>query len=645
MISQLVFDLTPEQIQRKGEEQLKWLEHRIAELISNNAPRAFIDLDLALAQVSNNLGVSIFLKYVSTDDAVRTAADQLETKHQKWMVDLFAREDLFKVVKKAESERETLDSTQIELLNDYLFQFKRNGLELPSDQKKAFLDKKKRLVELEAEFSKNLLKENTPLEFTREELTGLPESFISSLTISPNGLYQVTLSYPHVTPFMENVRSEAARKKMSFHFNSRGGLANKKLLEEAASLRQELAQMLGYENHASLVLSRRMALDPQKVELFLKDLFQKLKSVGAKEREALIQIKKKLFNNDQPLTSFEWRYLHNQILKTHFDVDPLEVQNYFPLEKVVEGMFEVYQKLLGVEFRKDTSAPVWHSSVQKFEVWKSGQLVSHFYMDLFPRPGKYNHAAAFTLVSAFLGKDGVYQIPFSSIVANFSAPSQERPSLLLHTEVETLFHEFGHIMHQVLTTARYPSFSGTGVKTDFVEAPSQMFENWVWDKEMLRRLSGHYLSPHNPLPNELIEKILAAKNLNSGLHYLRQIAFGLIDLEIHTRAACDSSEVYERHMREVLEIPVLEGTMPQASFGHLMGGYDAGYYGYLWAEVFAQDMFTRFEKEGLLNSETGIEYRKWILEPGGEQPPLALISGFLKREPNSDAFLKSLGIS
>ncbi|MFM8270482.1 MAG: M3 family metallopeptidase, partial [Pseudomonadota bacterium] len=390
--------------------------------------------------------------------------------------------------------------------------------------------------------------------------------------------------------------------------------------------------------------SRRMALTPEKALSFLEDLKKKLSPIGMKERRTLLEVKKEVLKDETPLASYEWRFLHNQLLKRRYDFDPLQVQEYFPLDTVLKGMFEIFQTVLGVSFKKDAGAQVWHPSVQKFEVWKEGALVSHFYMDLFPREGKYNHAAAFTLISAYRQADGAYQIPFSSIVANFSGPTTDKPSLLQHSEVETLFHEFGHIMHQILTTASYPSFSGTGVKTDFVEAPSQMFENWVWDKEMLQKLSGHYQRPSEKLPSSLIEKMLAAKNLNQGLHNLRQLSFGFIDFDFHTHKKVDSTEVYSKRMNEILGIPILPNTLPQASFGHLMGGYDAGYYGYLWAEVFAQDMFTRFEKEGLLNPKTGEDYRKWILEPGGEKPPNDLIRGFLGREPSSDAFLKGLGL-
>jgi len=641
MIQTLTFDLTPNDLETLASKSLATLEKSLSEIGSKRSASSAIDLDLAIGEFSNSLGVAIFLKYVSPNPQVRKVADEIETQVQKVLVELFTRQDLFEAVKIAEAKLASKDSVERELINEYVFSFKKNGLGLPSSQKDLFVQKKKRLIELEAAFSKNLMAENTLLEFSKEDLQGLPQSFIDGLSVSDEGKYQISLSYPHVTPFMENVISSEARKRLSFHFNNRGGETNKSLLEEAIIIRHELAQLLGYPNHAALVLSRRMAGSPQAALDFLQELKNQLGPMGEQERAALRQFKERLLKNSSPLASYEWRFLHNQMLKSQFNFDPLKVQEYFPLEKVMSGMFEIYQTLLGVEFRKDPKAGVWHPSVQKFEVWHQNQLISHFYMDLFPREGKYGHAAAFTLISAFKNTQGAYQSPFSSIVANFSPPTQERPSLLTHSEVETLFHEFGHIMHQVLTRARFPSFSGTGVKTDFVEAPSQMFENWAWEPSVLEKISGHYLRPEEKLPQSLIERMLAAKNFNQALHYLRQIAFGLTDLELHSQASGDSTEIYSRWQREVLGIPVMEGTLPQASFGHLMGGYDAGYYGYLWAEVFAQDMFTRFEKEGILNSKTGNDYKKWILEPGGEKAPMDLIRGFLQREPSSEAFLKA----
>jgi len=619
------------------------LNQTLHSIVQDKNENALFDLESALAHFSNELGVVIFLKYVSPRKEVREASDKVESSVQKFMVDVFAREDLYLAVKRSEKETRSRGPVERELLEEYLFNFRKNGLELEADKKATYIEKKKRLVEVESEFSQNLLKENTVLEFSREELSGLPDSFINSLKKSTSGNFEVTLSYPHVNPFMENVKSTESRKKLSFSFNNRGGMPNKKLLEEALVLRHELANMLGYPSHAHLVLSRRMAQTPQQVRSFLEDLAKKLEPIGKNERTVLFELKQNELKDSSPLAAFEWRYLHNLLAKKQYAFDPLEVQEYFPLDVVLSGMFKIYETLLGVTFEEDISAPTWHPSVKKFKVNRSGNTISHFYMDLFPREGKYSHAAAFTLITAYEVSPGKYQVPFSSIVANFSAPTEDRPSLLLHTEVETLFHEFGHIMHQVLTRAHYPSFSGTGVKTDFVEAPSQMLENWVWDREMLKLMSSHYIRRSEPLPDSLIDKMLASKNLNQGLHYLRQVSFAMIDLDLHTQAKSDSTEVYRNRINSLLGIPVMEGTMPQASFGHLMGGYDAGYYGYLWSEVFAQDMFTRFEKEGLLNPQTGKAYLEWILEPGGEKPPMDLIKGFLNREPNSEAFLKGLG--
>ena len=647
LVTDTRFDFTPDEIksltQKKTEELLKELA-KIAAVPQGQATlqNTLEALELCLAEFNNQLSLPIFLKYVSTDAAVREASDVCETHVQKLMVDIFAREDLFIPLSSLEQKSGSFNPVQKLLLEEYLVSFRKNGLGLPVEKRAAYIEKKKRLVDVEAEFQQNLLKENTFLEFSIEELKGLPDSYIQGLEKLPSGKYKVTLSYPHVTPFMENAESNESRKRLALAFNTRGGEKNKKLLEEALKLRQELAQTLGYPTHSHLVISRRMAQTPQAVSDFLQDLLKKLAPLGKRDRENLLALKSEITGKKETtLEPYEWRYLHNRLQKEKYEVDQTIVQKYFPLDVVLKGLFEVYQTLLGVKFTEEPGQPVWHSSVRRFRIDRDGKLVSRFFMDLFPREGKYTHAAAFTLISAYRLPNGEYQKPVSSIVANFTPGN---PSLLTHSEVETLFHEFGHIMHQVLTQAAYPSFSGTGVKMDFVEAPSQMLENWTWKKDILKKISSHFEKPGETLPDALIDKMIASKNLNSGLHYLRQLAFATIDLELHSGKPCDSTELYARRMKEILGIPIQEGSMPQASFGHLMGGYDSGYYSYLWSEVFAKDMFTRFEKEGLLNPTTGADYVKWILEPGGEKPPMDLISGFLGRKPNSDAFLKSLGI-
>ena len=604
----------------------------------------------ALEQSSTSFGNAInpvlFLKYVSPDAKVRAAADRCETSVQQMFVDIFAREDLFRAIKSFKDSQPTLTREDQQLLDEYLSNFKRNGLELSGDQRTIFIEKKKKLVVIESEFSKHLVEWEDSLDVTEEELDGLPETYVQSLSRTSEGRYRITLDYPHYYPFMENAKSAAARRKLEFKFNNRGGETNRKLLEEAIGLRDELAHMLGYANHAAFVLEKRMAKTPETVKRFLARLGDKLKEKGAGDLGQMLEAKRTDLRdpNIQELNTWDWRYYGNILKKTKYSVDTQKVKEYFPLDVVIGGMFDIFQTLFGVKLVRDQNAPVWHESVQLFRVVQNDETLSYFYMDLFPREGKYGHAAAFTLTNGFETETGGYVKPVSSIVANFNPPGESRPSLLEHSEVETLFHEFGHILHQVLTRAKHATFSGTSVKTDYVEAPSQMLENWVWETASLEKLSGHYQDRSKHLPPELVAQMQKAKYLNSGLKYLRQVAFSTIDLTYHTSSHVDSTAVYKRLMIEIMLIPVQEGTEPQASFGHLMGGYDAGYYGYLWSEVYAQDMFTRFEKEGMLNPKTGADYRKWILEPGGQREPSELISGFLGREPNEEAFLRKLGV-
>jgi thimet oligopeptidase len=645
----LTFKHTPEEIQSLCEKEKGELGKNIESIGSTPLGKVTLEntllrLETVTTNFSNSLTPVMFLKYVSPDEKVRAAADVCETSVSQLLVDIFAREDLYNVVKAV--PQANLEADEEKLLDEYLTNFRRNGLELTPEKRKEYVEKKKKLVVLESEFSNNLVNEKEVLLLSRAELDGVPESLVNSLEKTPEGLYKLTMAYPHYYPFMQNATNGEARKKFENKFNNRGGDKNRALLEQAISLRDELAKLLGFQTHSAFVLERRMAKTPEEVRSFLTDLAKRLKPKGEENIRELLEAKKADPKAIDPSTIYahDWRFYENILRKTKYNVDNQKIKEYFPLQVVVDGMFEIYQSILSVKFVEDTDAEVWHSSVKKYRIERKGKVIAHFYMDLFPREGKYSHAAAFTLRSGYLLEDGKYQMPISSIVANFNPPTPENASLLEHSEVETLFHEFGHIMHQTLTRAKYTTFSGTNVKTDFVEAPSQMLENWVWNKESLVKLSGHYKDPSQKLPDDLIQKLLKAKNLDIGIQYLRQLAFATIDLDYHTQAKVNSTQIYRDRMKEIMLIPIGEGTQPQASFGHLMGGYDSGYYGYLWSEVYAQDMFTRFSKEGMLNPSTGADYLKWILQPGGAKDPFELITSFLGRKPNNEAFLKSLGL-
>jgi Zn-dependent oligopeptidase len=339
------------------------------------------------------------------------------------------------------------------------------------------------------------------------------------------------------------------------------------------------------------------------------------------------------------INSWDWRYYLNQLRKRDYSLDDEKIRAYFPADKVMAGMLDVYARILSVEFRRVPDAEVWADGVQLYEIRDvpSGRRVARFYIDLFPREGKYGHAASFAIGPARALPAG-YAMPLSVLVVNFEPPQAGKAAHLSINEVNVLFHEFGHIMHQCLTTARYASLSGSNVDVDFVEAPSQMLENFVFEPEVLALVS-------DGLPADLMKRMAAARRFDAGVRYSRQVFLGSFDLHIHTHGAqVDSDAAARRLWAEIMAFPEPPDAHFAAGFGHMMGGYDAGYYGYLWSEVFSADMFTRFQREGVLNPKTGRDYRSAILAQGRVKDPDALLKEFIGRAPNEDAFLKQIGI-
>ncbi|MFC2103638.1 M3 family metallopeptidase, partial [Bacteroidota bacterium] len=342
---------------------------------------------------------------------------------------------------------------------------------------------------------------------------------------------------------------------------------------------------------------------------------------------------------------WESAYYNNILLKDKYQLDQNLVKEYFETNNVISGLFHISQHLFGVEFEEVESASVWQSDVRLYNVKRDGKVISRFYMDLYPRPNKYSHAACFPMISG-KSTEEEYQMPTATLVCNFPEPTDEMPSLLSHSEVRTFFHEFGHVLHNVLTQTELSSHSGTSVSRDFVEAPSQIFENWTWNYEALNLFAKHF-NTGDVLPFDLYDKMLDAKNVGSGLATIQQVYYGTIDFTLHDKydptGSKTTTEVLKELQNEITLYPFLDGTHMQASFGHLMG-YAAGYYGYLWSKVYAQDMFSVFEKNGVMDKETGLKYRDVILASGGSRDELGMVVEFLGREPNQDAFLRSIGL-
>jgi thimet oligopeptidase len=341
---------------------------------------------------------------------------------------------------------------------------------------------------------------------------------------------------------------------------------------------------------------------------------------------------------------WDWRYYHNLQMKNEYAVDQSEVSKYFPLDRTLDGMFRITQDMFGLRYEEVEDAQVWHPDVQLFEIYDvaSGDFIAHFYTDLFPREGKFGHAAAFPLRSGGREADGSYRTPVSAIVANFTKPTADTPSLLTHDEVETLFHEFGHILHQTLTTAEIDRFSGSATEQDFVEAPSQNLEHWIWEPEVLDLFAAHYETGEK-FPRDMLEGMIAAKHLNSGIKYLRQNLYASVDMAYAAPGAEKNTTAILNELHPICGFPNAPSGHFQAGFGHLFG-YDAAYYGYLWSKVYGDDMWAVFEENGVLNPEIGMRYRHEIYEKGGTLDGEVLLRNFLGREPSDRAFLIDLGL-
>ncbi len=645
--------LTPEAITAACEGAMRACDEALAAIVETPAGQrtftnTFEALESAVDVIAQVEGTHGFMSYVSDDDALREAAREWEQRLSKYAVELAFREDLYGAIKEygESAEAQALAGEEKRLLDRTMLDYRRNGFGLLKEQREQVQQLMNRLVELGTDFRKAIDTWDDGILCTREELAGMPDRWIDALkTVDEGGTtkYRVSLDYPEIQPFMENAEDAALRQALFLKNENKGGDANVGVLEESIRVRQQIAALLGYDSWAAYIVEKRMAKRREHVEQFLADLRPKVAAKARRDLEELSRLKRE-HTGDGNVHAWDWRFYTNRLKQTEYAVDEFKAAEYFPLDAVLDGLFLVTQELLGIRYEPAVGAPTWHDDVRAYDIYDADGAApfARFYMDLFPRPNKFNHAAAFTLRAGRRLPDGSYQQPVSCIVANFTKPSAEAPSLMRHTEVVTFFHEFGHILHQTLTRATYLEFSGTSTERDFVEAPSQMLEHWVWNGDVLRRFSRHYQTGE-PLPDELLDALVRAKNLSSGIGALRQIFFSALDFAYHSPGFEGDTTARLRELYAITSFPYPENTHFQSGFGHLFG-YDAGYYGYLWSRVFGDDMFTRFEAAGVLDRATGLDYRRKILERGGSVDGDVLVREFLGREPNSDAFLRDLGL-
>lgn len=659
------FTITDKEIAKICGDAIATAGKALDEIAANKREPSFkntvLAMEDALSDFDITVEVPVFLQSVSPNALIRQAGTDCEIASKKFAIDTFSRDDLFVKVQTLRSSKDgkKLEREDQKLLEDYYASFLQNGLGTTDpERRKVIKNLSKQISELESEFSKNIRDDKRFIQVDRSELAGTPEDWISKLAKAPNGKFIVTTDYPDFYPFMENAKSDNARKRLYEQFSIRGGKKNVEILEKTLHLRNDFAIAMGYNNYADKVfmLDGRMAKSTGQVRDFLSNLTDQLEPYLVKDLNEMRRLKcREIKCPDWDKISIQpWdiNYYINKMQKKD-NVDPEVVKEYFPFDKVISGMFQIYQNLLSLDFEKQQDQNVWDPSVEVYTVKDrvTHEVLGSFYLDLFPRDGKYNHAAVWGLIKPkYLGRDK-YLKTVAAMVCNFPKPTADQPSLLHHKEVKTFFHEFGHVMDAIVSRTKYYSHGGssiynermTGTPRDFVEAPSQMLENWVWNPESLAMLSGHYKTG-DKLPKDLLDRMISIKNVANGYINMRQLFFATVDLDFHTSPPVDSTAAWGEKMKTMLHIEPLKGVYPQASFGHIMGGYDAGYYGYMWSKVFAEDMYSEFEKAGILNPRTGMMYRKFVLEPSGSQPVANSIKNFIKRDPNPNAFLKSLGI-
>ena len=663
-----------------------------------------------------------FYQSVSTNQELRDASTKAEEMMDEFSIESSMREDIYKLVEAALKKGEKLDPESHRLLEKTHKAYIRSGLGLPAGPKRdRYKEIKKRLSTLCIIFSKNLNEEVGGLWFTPAELEGVPEDVTALFAKGEGenaGKLKMTFKYPDLIPTTKYAKNPATRKK-AYIENENKLPQNIPIFREVILLRDEAARLLGYPNHAAYIIEDKMAKTPKTVDDFLGDLRTRLTQGGASEMEVLKALKKqelKSMGEDFDGYYFLWdhRYYNRMMLEQDFSLDQEKLSEWFPLETSIRGMLTIFETLFGMTFveitgddRSAISASgkgddiVWHPDVQVFSVWDSEDqgsgFIGYLYLDLHPRPGKYGHAANFNLQPGFVQENGTRRYPVTALVCNFSKPTPKKPSLLKHSEVTTLFHELGHGIHDLVSKTIYSHFHGTNVVRDFVEAPSQMLENWCWTPSQLKALSHHYSwlspeyeaawreqagkdqpQPEKQLPDELIENLIKTKHVNDALFNLRQLHFGIYDMTIHepkSHAEVESfefSELYNKLNREISHfdspaqlgqnykwgkhpsnaVLLLVDTRTniqigngQTTFGHLLGGYDAGYYGYLSSQVYSADMFHSVFEKDPMDGKEGRRYRHMVLEKGGSQDEMETLKDFLGREPNGDAFYRELGLS
>ncbi|MDE4908147.1 Zn-dependent oligopeptidase [Methanogenium marinum] len=602
----------------------------------------FIAFDRIMTDYADAVLPLCLMGNVYPDAGIAAEGMSCEESSSVFSTGVYTRRDLYDVLR----EQTPRTPEESRLYDVTIREFEKNGLKLSEESLTKVRELKTALSGRETRYSANLNNDTTTLEFTADDLKGIPASSMATFEKTPQGTCLVTMKYPDYLAVMTYAKMSGTRMRMYEAYNNRQADTNTALLEEAIVLRQNIASELGYATWADYKIDGRMAGDTATVMEFLTAMQEPLKEKYRDEMANLLSIKQRLEPVATAVSPWDVAYLHEIQKKEQYAYDEEEVREYFPVDTVLQGLFDTYGTLFGIRFSEIKDAPVWSPDVRLYEVnnLAENDRIGYLYLDLYPREGKYGHFCAAEVING-RQKDGTYTVPVMAIIGNFRKPEEGRPSLLTINEIETLFHEAGHAMHYLLTTAPYGTLSGFSVEWDFVETPSQTLEEWVWDPEVLESISGHYTNPSEKIPSDLRDRIIAAQDVGMGSLYSRLLLNSLEDMRFHIATVpVDVTEVWYQIYEDIMGTRPLPGTHQPASFGHLMGGYDAGYYGYLWSKVYAFNIVNAFKETGMTNPTLGKKFRDEILSKGNMEEGMVLLERFLGREPGAEALYEHLGI-
>jgi len=648
--SPIPFDkITPADIKNSVTELIKVTDGRIAKIVAvpagkqtvANTLMKFDELNYDLTDLGTKIGV---IASTYADDAIRNEANDDVQKLGSYGSDLYLNEPLYKALKSfSVAYAGKLSATQQKFIHETLIAFEVNGMKLNAAGRARLKVLNDKLIDFGNQFDKNIAEYKDSVEFTGPELAGVPDVYMKPWKRS-NGKYMVRVNGPNEVNITTYADNGSTRKIMFKEYWNRAYPANMGVLDSLFTYRLKFANELGYKTYAEYALVTKMAGKPLTVWNFLDDLQAKLTPHVGPELATLRELKAKQEPGQTEVYPSDFAYYNKKLLDTKYKLNTDDLKPYFEMNNTLRGMFTVYEKLFNLKINEIKGLPLWDPKLKTYELYMDGKKMGTFYLDLYPRPNKYTHFET-APISAYRISNGKEVLPVGSLICNFPEGTADNPSLLDHQDVVTLFHEFGHLIHFLVCHPAISSQFSFACKGDFVEAPSQFLENFCWNYDVLSLFAKNYKT-NEPLPRALFDKLKATEKVGVSLQYIRQVWLAKMDFTFEDRFNTVKNgdlDAVEKNLYTMTQSAYPDSVHFICSFTHL-NGYGANYYGYLWSKVYAQDIFSVFEKNGVLDQATGVRYRKDILQEGAQEDEMAMLRHFLGREPNSNAFLESLGL-